>query len=86
MGCCLGCFRKTDDLNEINQDDILWLKSSSSLTTGIRSDVHFSIGGTSNMSGEPSVVTMAQAREKAERKQGKGILITNWTSSRNSLD
>ena len=71
MGCCFGCFRTKDDFNEINQDDILWLKTSSSLTTGIPSNLHFSIGGISNMSGqEPAVVTMARAREKAEREKG----------------
>ena len=72
MGGCCGCFRKKDSLNEINQDDIFWLKSSSSLTSGFKSDMHFSIGGTSNMSGEPAVVTYARkAQERTQREKGK---------------
>ena len=72
MGCCFGCFRKSDDLNEINQDHILWLQTSSTLTTGIRSDLHFSIGGTSyNSNEEPAVVTYARKlQEKADREKG----------------
>jgi hypothetical protein len=73
MGGCCGCFRQPDDLNEINQDDILWLKTPSSLTTGTPSIVHFSIGGLSNMSSqEPAVVTIARkAQEKADQEKGR---------------
>ncbi len=77
MGGCCGCFRKTDDLNEINQDDILWLKTPSSLTNGIPSNNHFSIGGLSNMSSqEPAVVTIARkAQEKADQEKGRKHLL-----------
>ena len=77
MGGCCGCFRQPDDLNEVNQNDILWLQTSSSLTTAIPSNLHFSIGGLSNMSSqEPAVVTIArQAQEKADREKGREDLL-----------
>ena len=75
MGGCCGCFEKKDDLNEVNQNDILWLQTSSSLTAGIPSNMHFSIGGLSNVSGqEPAAVTCARkAQEKLEREKGMAI-------------
>jgi hypothetical protein len=87
MGGCLGCFRKKDDLNEVNQDDILWLQTNSSLTTGIPSNLHFSIGGLSDMSGqEPAVVTARKAQEKAEREKGIAAFVTYCSSNVNSLE
>lgn len=88
MGGCCGCFEKKDDLNEVNQNDILWLQTSSSLTAGIPSNMHFSIGGLSNVSGqEPAAVTCARkAQEKLEREKGMAAFVTYLTSNVNSLE